>query len=132
MGWAMAKTKYAPEVKAAAMAALLEGQAIDQVARDFKLPEGTVKAWRHRMKGAASETLATSERSEEIGELLVQYLHANLSTLKAQTVVFSDAEWLKKQNAADAAVLHGVMTDKAIRLLEALGGSGGPTVPAES
>jgi len=27
---------------------------------------------------------------------------------------------LAKQNAADAAVLHGVLTDKAVRLLEAL------------
>jgi hypothetical protein len=128
----MAKTKYDAHTKAAVLAALVAGQGLEAAAEEYKVPLGTVKAWRHRMKGAASETLATTERSEEIGELLVEYLHANLTTLKAQTVVFSDPEWIKKQNAADAAVLHGVMTDKAIRLLEALSGSGGPPVPAES
>ncbi len=118
----MAKVKYTAEKKAAAMAALLEGQAINKVAADFQLPAGTVKAWRHRMKGAATETKVATEKREEIGTLLVDYLHANLKTLRAQQLVFSDAVWLKTQDAGDLAVLHGVMTDKAIRLLEALGG----------
>ena len=115
------KVSYSPETKAAAMAALLEGQAVNKVAADFKLPGGTVRAWRHRMKGTA--VVATGKR-EEVGDLLVQYLHANLVTLKAQLIVFADPKWLQQQNAADAAVLHGVMTDKAIRLLEALGAPG--------
>jgi transposase-like protein len=125
----MPKVKYSPETKAAAMAALLEGQAINKVAADFKLPEGTVKAWRHRMKGAAVESQVATEKREEIGTLLVDYLHANLSTLRAQQVVFADKTWLMKQDANDLAILHGVMTDKAVRLLEALGGAGG--VPSE-
>lgn len=120
------RAKYSQETKAAALAALLEGQAIHKVASDFKLPEGTVKAWRSRMKGAATETRAATENREEIGELLVGYLHANLTTLRAQQVVFADPAWLRQQNAADLAVLHGVMTDKAIRLLEALGTAGAP------
>jgi transposase-like protein len=117
------RREYDPAIKAAAMAALLEGQAINKVAADFQLPEGTVKAWRHRMKGAATETKVATEKREEIGTLLIDYLHANLSTLRAQQIVFADAEWLKKQDAGELAVLHGVMTDKAIRLLEALGGA---------
>lgn len=122
----MKRKEYTASTKAAAMAALLEGQSITKVAADFKLPEGTVKAWRHRMKGAATETKVATEKREEIGTLLVDYLHANLSTLRAQQIVFADAEWLKKQDAGELAVLHGVMTDKAIRLLEALGHAGDP------
>lgn len=121
---AKGRKEYSPATKAAALAALLEGQAVHKVAADFKLPEGTVKAWRHRMQGAATESKAAIAKKEEIGTLLVDYLHANLKTLQAQQVVFADPQWLKQQNAADLAVLHGVMTDKAIRLLEALGGPG--------
>lgn len=119
----MSKRTYSAETKAAAMAALLAGQAVNAVAAEFQLPEGTVKAWRHRMKGAATETVVATEKREEIGTLLIDYLHANLSTLRAQQIVFADADWLKKQDAGELAVLHGVMTDKAIRLLEALGGA---------
>lgn len=107
------------------MAALLEGQGAHKVAADFKLPEGTVKAWRARMKdvdGSAKVASVEPQKREEVGELLVQYLHANLATLKSQLLVFGDPVWLMKQDAGEVAVLHGVMTDKAIRLLDALGG----------
>lgn len=117
------KTRYSPETKAAVLAALLEGQGASKVAADFKLPEGTVKAWASRTRHGASELRSVApERRDEIGQLLIDYLHVNLTTLYAQAVVFSDPDWLKKQSASEAAVLHGVMTDKSIRLLEALGG----------
>jgi hypothetical protein len=40
--------------------------------------------------------------------------------LQIQAEAFSDKQWLAKQDASDVAVLHGVMTDKAVRLLEAM------------
>lgn len=123
----MAKAKYSAETKAAVMAALLQGQGTHSVAEAFKLPEGTVKAWRSRMKlpdGSAEVATVATEKREQIGDLLIDYLHANLKTLRLQQEVFGDPLWLKQQDAADVAVLHGVMTDKAIRLLEALGGAG--------
>jgi transposase-like protein len=121
----MARSSYPPETKAAVVAALLEGQAASKVAADYKLPEGTVKAWGSRLRNNGSELQSVAtEKKDEIGELLVRYLHANLTTLEAQNVVFRDPTWLTKQNAADVAVLHGVLTDKAVRLLEALGPPG--------
>ena len=121
------RSKYSPEVKAAVVAALLEGQAASKVASDYHLPEGTVKAWGSRMRNGASELRSvTTEKRDEIGALLIEYLHENLSTLKAQAIVFRDPVWLAKQDAAHAAVLHGVLTDKSVRLLEALGGPHAP------
>lgn len=125
------KTKYSSESKAAAMAALLAGQSCSQVAAEYKIPEGTVKAWSVRMRArpevaaVASENnrVATEKKATEIGDLLVQYLRANLETLAAQQVVFRDPVWLRDQTADALAVLHGVLTDKAVRLLEALGGA---------
>ena len=118
------KTVYSPETKAAALAALLEGQGAHKVAADFNLPAGTVRAWQNRMQQNASPLRhVATQKADEIGGLLVEYLHANLATLEAQSVFFRDTNWLKLQTAADAAVLHGVITDKTIRLLEALGGN---------
>jgi len=88
------------------------------VAREYKIPKGTVSSWKTRpLAGDATQ------KRDAIGALLLEYLHTNLETLKAQSVFFRDVGWLAKQSAADAAVLHGVMTDKTIRLLEALGGT---------
>jgi transposase-like protein len=112
-------TDHSADTKAAAMAALLQGQSVASVADEYKIPVGTVKSWKSRAKGVAP--VATPKRAEEIGELLTDYLRANLRALQAQATVFANTEWLEKQSASDAAVLHGVMTDKAVRLLEAFG-----------
>lgn len=110
------------------MAALLSGQGVSGVASAYKLPVGTVKGWHSRMKDRPPEAQVVTEKKEAIGDLLINYLHTNLATLQKQSEIFADREWLMKQNAADVAVLHGVITDKTIRLLDALGnvGNGNP------
>lgn len=118
------KTVYSPETKAAALAALLEGQAVGRVATDFRVPVGTVKAWnsgaRRITAGTQPVALVATQKKEEIGHLLLEYLHTNLETLRQQSLIFRDPKWLEKQSAEGVAVLHGVLTDKTIRLLEAL------------
>ena len=106
-----------PEVKAAAMAALLAGQGVCDVAREYALPETTVSRWKAQVRADAG-------RSDDIGELLLDYLAENLKTLRVQAVAFRDRDWLREQNASEAGILHGILTDKAVRLLEALDGSG--------
>lgn len=107
--------KYSDETKAAALAALVEGQSVNAIAREYKIPPGTISSWKNRdLQGIEIQ------KNSKVGDLLIEYLNANLHALIKQTYVFSDETWLKKQNAADAAVLHGVMTDKTIRLVEAL------------
>lgn len=112
--------KYSEDTKAAVMSALLTGQSVSSVATDYNIPVGTVKSWKSRqLKGGQVATVATEKR-EQVGELLLGYLEENLKTLKVQAKIFRDENWLKKQHASDAAVLHGVLTDKAVRLLEAM------------
>lgn len=111
--------KYSEETKAAVMAALLAGQSVSSVAKDYNLPKGTVSNWKRGI-GTGEGIRKRTQKSERIGELLIDYLEANLKALKAQTAVFADTTWLQKQTAENAAVLHGVLTDKAVRLLEAL------------
>lgn len=113
------RQEYGPEVKAAVMAALLTGQSVSSVAREYQVPRTTVIAWRDK-SGDASQFDTCPTVKNEIGELLLEYLKKSLITLTKQMETFGDAEWLKKQPASEAAVLHGVLADKAIRLLEAL------------
>lgn len=104
---------HSDQTKAAVMAALLTGQSVGQIAKEYNLPESTIRDWKRQSADDPTP-------KKEIGQLVLEYLQANLEALKAQTIMFRDMTWLAKQNAADIAVLHGVMTDKAIRLLEAM------------
>lgn len=120
------RREYTDETKAAVMAALLSGQSVTHVAREYKVPVGTVRSWRSRM---ANPEPVASEKREAIGDLLVEYVEANLRTLKEQSEVFRNRLWLEKQDASQLAVLHGVIADKTVRLLEALGGGDGDDAP---
>lgn len=118
----MAKQRtYDPTVKASAMAALLQGQSVASVAREYKVPRGTASSWRKQAQRDAFGGESKSTQKEQIGDLLVQYLEANIITLKTQAEAFRDKDWIAKQGAAEMATLHGVMTDKAVRLIEAFG-----------
>jgi transposase-like protein len=110
--------KYSDETKAAVVAALLAGQSVNSVAKEYNIPKGTVSGWKNG-KGLGGREKAT-QKAERIGELVASYLATNLEALEVQAEAFKDQKWLAKQTASDAAVLHGVMTDKAVRLLEAL------------
>lgn len=115
------QSKYSPETKAAVIAALLAGQAVTEVAAEWKIPKRTVGSWRtQQIKEARGAQFITEENVPEIGDLLVGYLRSLLVTLEIQQGVFRDEAWLKRQEASDLAVLHGVLADKGIRLLEAL------------
>src|SRR5678816_707441 len=107
------------------MAALLAGQSVAVVAQEYDIPEGTVKSWKSRQGGDTVATVAT-EKKEEIGDLLVEYIRLSLESLKAQVQHFGDKNWLASQDADALAVLHGVQTDKAIRLLEAIASAATP------
>lgn len=120
----MAKRNYPDDTKAAVVAALLAGQSVASVAAEYDLPRGTVSSWKKRTAATVLHDVATDatqkERGASVGDLLLTYLETSLRGLIAQAEHFADKGWLAKQDAADIAVLHGVQTDKAIRLIEAL------------
>lgn len=113
--------QYSDETKAAVMAALLTGQSISRVAEEYDIPEGTIKGWKSKQKnGGHPVALVVTQKKEEIGDLLIKYLGLSLETLQRQVKFFANETWLQQQSASEAAVLHGVIADKTIRLLEAL------------
>jgi transposase-like protein len=112
-----------PEIKAAVMAALLAGQSVCSVAKEYNLPKGTVSSWRQRMQRPCGvDGVATSH--EEISALLLALVQAQLrGAILRETTVMVDVVYLKGQNVADVAALHGGAEDRTVRMLEAFGRS---------
>lgn len=111
----LAKRQYSDEEKAAALAALLAGQSLNSVAAEYRIPRGTLKFWRAKVQPSPVDP----QKRGEISDLLIDYLRASLIALRAQAELFADRKWLQSQGAQEIGVLHGIMTDKAVRLLEA-------------
>jgi transposase-like protein len=115
------RREYDPELKAQVMAALLAGQSVSTVSKQYNIPAGTVGRWNAESKDVVGSL--RREKKGAIGDLLLEYLTINLKTLTAQSETFADREWLLAHSPSEAAVLHGVLVDKTVRLLEALSGS---------
>jgi hypothetical protein len=117
-----ARRVYSDEVKAAALAdmVLLGAHA---TAAKYHIPVGTIWSWTSREQPLASL------KKDHIGALVACYLEANLQALTAQAYVASDPAYIDRQPADGLAVLHGVMADKSIRLLEALHAGSGSAAP---
>src|SRR5690625_7381782 len=88
--------EYSPDLKAKVVAALLEGQSVTSVAKEYKIPKGTVSGWKSRIAEPSLESAGSTEsgtqKSNKIGDLVTEYLEANLEALREQTRVFSRSE----------------------------------------
>lgn len=111
------------------MAALLAGQSVDEVAKEYNLPQQTVSEWKSQIDPAKFGELRL-KKEIDFGGLLAGYLEETITTLQAQARFFRNETWLQQQPASDLAVLHGVQADKAIRLLEAIERANCPDVAA--
>jgi transposase-like protein len=114
---------YTPEVKAAVMAALLSGQSASSVAKEFGIPRGTVATWQTRkaqpiVEGAAAA--AAEKKQDEINELVLDLLIAQLQSQISMAQHSGDKKWLFIQDASAVAMLMGVGNDKVFRMLQAL------------
>jgi transposase-like protein len=117
----MAERKtYDDRTKAAVMASLLAGQSVAEVSAEYNINRDTIKSWKSRQLNGENVATVATEKREQIGDLLFDYLLMILKTLKIQAEHFGDKNWLNRQSADALAVLHGVSVDKAVRLLEAL------------
>jgi hypothetical protein len=100
------------------MAALLAGQGVTEISEQYNLPDSTVSDLKKRVENEYGDL--RSKKGERIEELLFDYLQQNLISLASQAKVVSEREYIIEQPADSLAVLHGVMADKSIRLLEAI------------
>jgi len=106
-------------IRSEAIAALLAGQGVTEVARKYKLSKATVSRLKNTLAPETLQQIET-EKQNTIAALIEGHLQESLKAAKklAQKVSDNDA-WFFKQNAADIGVLYGILTDKSIRILEA-------------
>lgn len=100
------------------MAALLSGQSVSTIASQYRIDRTVVYRMKSELSSEKLQQVAT-QKADEFGELLSDFLREALKTLKAQMEFCKDRSWLAKQEAAQVATLVGVTTDKVVRLLEA-------------
>ncbi len=113
--------KHKPEIMAAVMAALLAGQGVAAVARQYKLDSGLVSRWKQKIPHEKLQQVA-EEKSDEFAELLADALRSILKSLKVSADAIRSTEgwaWVRQHSPAEFATLIGVLTDKGFRLLEA-------------
>ena len=114
-------TRYTDEEKAQALTRMFLKERLIVISQDMGIPVGTLKNWRYRQAANGGVAEVAPLKKEKIGDLLLDYLTATLETMTEQaSKAFNDPEWLRSQNAADLAILHGVMADKVFVLLEAM------------
>jgi transposase-like protein len=116
------RAKYSPETRAAAEAALLAGQSVSQVAREYSLPKGTVSNWRTSGERVHADRTQKDDEpgKESIGDLLTTLLESNIRGLIAASAVMQDPSWLREQDASQLGVFLGITHDKVVRMLEAM------------
>lgn len=108
--------QYTPQQKATALAALATGDSIRSVSRRLGISRNTLTVWRAELP----HTPVAEPQKNALGEQLYGYLEESIDTLSAQVRFARDPAWLRQQNAADLAMLYGVMFDKTWRMLAAL------------
>lgn len=113
------RRKHAAVLRAQGVAALLCGERPAVVARDLRVPEGTVRSWKHRAKNRGIATL----KKGDFGALLTQHLEALIRSLLSQSSELS-GRW-SEMGAGDLALAFGLLFDRTIRMLELLEGARG-------
>lgn len=135
----MAKREYSEEIKAAVLAALMEGQSVNGVSKKYNIPKGTVSAWQKRnqdvlepVREDAARQLNGEGATTELGGLFATYLTTSLTALIAIANLLSDRSYLQDKGIEGVAMAYGVMTDKVVRVTEAMNRAGTESETAEN
>ena len=110
------------------MAALLTGQPISEIARQFKMPRQTVNRFKAELGQERIDQLSV-ERRERIDDLLIDCMADNLNALSCIAKTAEDATYLKDQGAEACATLYTAIASNTVRLLEAASAAGVGEVP---
>lgn len=108
--------RYTEQERAAALAdVVLLGTGA--TAAKYDIPRSTLTTWQETYAIVHNPQI----KKASIEVLAMTYLEASLQALTAQAYVISQPEYIERQPAGELAILHGVVADKAVRLLDALG-----------
>ena len=113
--------RHSDETRAAVMGALLAGQGVTEVARQYHIDHSIVSRWKQKIPSTQLHEIAR-KRGDEFTELLSNAIVEIFKTLAFSVRFVRTADgiaWIKSSSPAEVATFIGVATDKGIRLLEA-------------
>ena len=99
---------YTEEFKALVVADLLGGKSERQVAKKHGVSRGSVVLWL-----AQAFQVASPQKRMEIEARQELILHRYFDLIEAAVDAYTDRDWLRRQDAEGAAILIGVISDKA-------------------
>ena len=108
-------SSYPPEIKAQVIAKHGLGEPKARIARDLGVSRGYVQ-----QVTRDAPPMLSSEKRDDLGRLVYEYVSATLLALTAQAKVAADPTYIWKQSADQLYLLHGTMADKAVSILERL------------
>ena len=109
------------ELRAQAVAAVLAGAAMAEVARQHGISKGTLGNWLAAHNAAVGTVGTDNARDPEtLGDLIFDLITTHVTTIQAQLQAAASPSWLEKQSAAELAQLVAVERDTTLRLLAGL------------
>jgi len=110
-------SSYSIEVRSLVLAGLMTGKTATEISELYNIPQPTVTRWKQQIPELMREL--EFDQREMIRLNLFNIIIQSQYALLKQIEVFSNTEWLAQRSAKSLTILHGVMQDKIIRLLEA-------------
>ena len=116
----MTRRSYDTKTKSAAIEAVLGGQEIAFVAKEFDIPHQTLRSWMRRAQIKIEKVKPSPANEDKIGGLLIRLVEAELEGMEAVVKLLLDEDWLKAQRADNVAALYALVSDKNMQKIEAM------------
>lgn len=104
------------ETKAQVLADHALGMSKSAIARKYEIPRTTVIAW-IKDAGEILPTVTDTQKRDELGVLVYDYLATGLRALIAQVRESGEPTYIRAQPADKLYLLHGTIADKLIAIL---------------
>lgn len=113
---------HPPDLRAEAVAAVLAGAALADVARLYGISKGTLGTWLAQDDDVRTvrTNSARARDPEALADLILDLIAEHIITIRAQLREAARPEYVAKQPAAELASLVAVERDTALRLLAGL------------
>ena len=112
--------EHPAELRAQAVAAVLAGQALADVARRFGIAKGTLGTWLAQDDDYRTFRTPDAHNEPDLGDLIYGLITDHITAISAQLQAASRPEWLCQQSAAELGQLLGAERDTLLRLLAGL------------
>jgi hypothetical protein len=117
----MTRRRWPEATKVAAMADLAAGATLADVAERYGVPVGTIAHWSPSSK-RGSMKLSKIANLQDLEDAFRRQLALNFAAQEAILELFTDAQWLHQQPAADVIAAYAALFTKGGKLLGALYG----------